>query len=483
MSGYDVKLSKKERFLFSLGDFNAGAFGLVIAVYTAYLIMNNVSVALAGIIIMIGRIWGAIADPLVGFLSDNTRTKYGRRRPYIFVGGVFILFSFAMLFLPLYKMPSEWFKFGIYLSAYLMFSTVGSMLTAPMNALAAEITANHDERNKINTIRMIISFVSSLVSAGVPIVLTEALSDGKITVPACSVIMIFAFGAMYAAPTILAAVYSKERLPIPEEKNKFSLKEFLTPLKQKSFLYLALVYALPLACADLVAANIIFMADYGLAINFSAFSILAVMMFFFACMIPVHGKLMEKRTKPFLFRVGIPFYILGVSLLCFYPESWNEYFLFAVAAVIGIGMAGCQLMPNYMFPDVVDIGELKFGTRNAGAYNGVMTFMQKIFSAALIGLSGIILKAAGFVEPSTDAAGNVTDIIQPPSAVLGLRLVVMLPLVICVAASFFISMRLKISPERSRLVTKLLAAKREDGSLELTDADAAEYEKIKKECF
>jgi Na+/melibiose symporter-like transporter len=483
MSGYDVKLSKKERFLFSLGDFNAGAFGLVIAVYTAYLVMNNVSAALAGVIIMVGRIWGAITDPLVGLLSDNTRTKYGRRRPYIFAGGVFIFFSFVMLFLPLHNMSSEWFKFGIFLSAYLMFSTVGSMLTAPMNALATEMTSDHDERNKVNTLRMIISFISSLVSAGVPIILTESLSDGKITVPSFSLIMIFAFGAMYAAPTILAAVYAKERLPVPKEKSKFSLKDFFRPLKQKSFLYLALIYALPLAAADLVAANIIFMASYGLSLSFSAFLILGVMMFFFACMIPLHGKLMKTRTKPSLFRVGIPIYILGVVLLCFYPDAWNDYFLFAVAAAIGVGMAGCQLMPNYMFPDVVDIGELKFGSRNAGAYNGIMTFLQKIVSAVLIGLSGIILDAAGFVEPTTDAAGTVTDVVQSPSAVLGLRLVVMLPLVICVAASFFISLRLKISPERSRLVAKFLAARKEDGSLELSGDDAAEYEKIKKECF
>ncbi|MDR1939555.1 MAG: MFS transporter, partial [Clostridiales bacterium] len=423
-SAYDVRLSKKERFLFSLGDFNAGAFGLVIAVYTAYLVMNNVGAALAGIIIMIGRIWGAFADPIIGALSDNTRTKYGRRRPYIFTGGVFIFFSFAMLFLPLYKMPDEWFKFGVYLSAYLMFSTVGSMLTVPANALATEMTVNHDERNKVNTLRTIISFVSSLLSAGIPIILTESLSAGKITVPTFSLIMIFAFGAMYAAPTILSAVYAKERLPVPKERNKFSIREFIKPLKQRSFLYLALIYALTLACADLVAANIIFMADYGLSLDFSAFMILAAMMFFFACMIPIHGKLMKTRSKPFLFRAGIPFYIAGVALLCFYPDGWNDYFLFAVAAVIGVGMSGCQLMPGYIFPDVVDIGELKFHTRNAGAYNGIMTFMQKILSAVLIGLSGIVLDYSGFVEPTTDLSGTVTDVVQSPSAVLGLRLVV-----------------------------------------------------------
>jgi oligogalacturonide transporter len=480
---YDVKLSAKERFLFSIGDFNAGAFGLVLAVYTAYLYANGIGAALAGVIVMIGRIWGAVADPIVGVLSDNTRGKYGRRRPYIFAGGVFIVFAFAMLFLPLYGLSSTAFKFAVYLAAYLLFSTVSSALIIPCAALSLEITANHDERNKINTLRTAISFLSSLVSAGVPILLTEALQDEKITVTSFSLIMIFAFGAMYAAPTILSAVFAKERLPVPDEKTRFSLKAFFAPLKQKSFVYLVMIYALTLACADLVGSEIILMARFGLEINFSAFLILGVMMFFLALMIPIHGRLMKKRSKAFLFRAGIPFYIVGVVLLCFYPPAWNDYFLFIIAAVIGIGMSGCQLMPWYIFPDIVDLGELKTGTRGAGAFSGLMTFVQKVLSALLIGGAGIVLGWSGFIEPAADASGTVITVNQPPSAVLALRLVVMAPLVTALLISFFVSIKLKTSPERSKLVTKILALKRNGRLNELTEAEASEYEKIKKECL
>ncbi|MDR2091111.1 MAG: MFS transporter [Clostridiales bacterium] len=482
-ANYAVKLSAKERFLFSIGDFNAGAFGLVLAVYTVFLYANSLTASAAGIIVMIGRVWGAAADPIVGILSDNTRGKHGRRRPYIFAGGIFIVFAFAMLFLPLYDLPSQTFKFIIYLAAYLMFSTVSSMLVVPCAALATEITADHDERNKINTLRTVISFLSSIVSAGVPIILTEALQDKKISVTAFSLIMIFVFGAMYAVPTVLSAVYAKERLPVPAERTRFSLKAFFAPLKQKSFVYLVIIYAATLACADLVGSEIILMAEFGLDIDFSAFSILGVMMFFLALMIPVHGRLMKKHSKAFLFRAGIPFYIAGVILLCFYPPDWNDYFLFAVAAAIGVGMAGCQLMPWYIFPDVVDLGELKTGTRNAGAFSGLMTFMQKLLSAVLIGLAGIILDASGFLEPAANADGIVAASAQPESAIIALRFVVAAPLVVALIISFFVAAKLKTSPERSRLVTKILALKRTDRLDELTDGESAEYERIKKECL
>ncbi|MDR3217249.1 MAG: MFS transporter [Clostridiaceae bacterium] len=480
---YDVKLSRKERFLFSLGDFNAGSVGLVVAVYIAFLAANGVSAALAGIVIMVGKIWGAVTDPLIGTLSDNHRGKYGRRRPFIVVGGIMIFFTFVALFLPLYALNSIGFKVFIYLTGYLMFSTVISLVGVPYQAMSVEITANHSERNKINTLRTIISFLSSLLSAGIPILLTESLNDGNISVGTFSAVMIFAFGLLYAAPTIISATYGKERLPVPKQKNKFSFKEFLKPLKQKSFLRLVIIYVFVLTCADVVGANIIYMADFGLNTDFSAFYILAVMMVAFAAMIPIHGKLMEKKSKAALFRLGIPFYVGGVVLLCFFPPALPDYLLFAVAVIIGIGLSGCQLMPSFMFPDIKDLCELKTGEQNAGVYSGVMTFIQKIITAVAIGLSGIILEATGFISPETDAAGIVEKAIQPASAVLGLRLVVMIPIVVLITVAFFVSLGIKISPERSNLVTKLLKLKREDKLDALTIEEAAEYEKIKDECF
>ncbi|MDR3294149.1 MAG: MFS transporter [Clostridiales bacterium] len=482
-SGTDVILSKKERFLFSLGDFNAGSIGLVVAVYIAFLAANHVDAWLAGVIIMIGKIWGAITDPIIGTLSDNTRGKYGRRRPYIVVGGIMIFFTFAALFLPLYALNSIGFKIFVYLSGYLMFSTVISLVGVPYQALSTEITANHTERNKINTLRTIISFFSSLVSAGIPILLTESLNNGKIKVGEFSAIMIFAFGLLYAAPTILSAVYAKERLPVPKERTKFSVKEFLKPLKQKSFLRLVIMYVFILTCADVVGANIIYMANFGLDTDFSALLILGAMMAAFAVMIPIHGKLTEKKSKAYLFRIGVPFYVGGVILLCFFPPFLNQYLLFAVAVIIGLGLSGCQLMPSFLFPDLVDIGELKFGTRNTGVYSGVMTFLQKIVTGVAVGLSGIILDLSGFIEPTVDANGIVSEVVQPSSAVLGLRLVVTVPIVILVTVAFFVSLGIKVSPSRSKFVTKLLALKREDRLNELTEAEQAEYEAIKKECF
>ncbi|MDR0855365.1 MAG: MFS transporter [Christensenellaceae bacterium] len=479
----DAVLSRKERFFFSLGDFNSGSTGLVTAVYAVYLVANGLKISTAAIIIMVGKIWGAFAEPIIGTISDNTRSNFGRRRPFMVAGGALIVFSFALLFFPLYYLDGAAFKILIYLTGYILYMSTLTLAQCPYIAMGAEITANHDERNKMNTLRTIVSFLSSLLSAGIPILLTESLNAGNVSVTTFSLVMIFAFGTLYALPTILAAVYSKERVPVPLEKYKFSIKEFFRPLKVKAFRLTVIMYVLIMICADVVGANIIYMAEYGMNIDFSAFNILAVMMAAFAFTIPLHNKLMVKFSKAKLYRIGIPLYIVGAYFLCFYPENWNQYGLYLVAVVIGVGMCGAQNMPWFIFPDVTDIGELKNGSANPGIYGGVMTFSCQIITAIAMGLAGVALQLSGFVEPGTDANGIVETVIQPPSAVLGLRLTLFLPILIFVGAAFFVSIRLKISPERSKLVTKILHLRRENKLSEMTADETAEYEKIQKELY
>lgn len=97
------EVPRHERLLFGMADFfGGGAQALITAIYTVFLTMNGVPIALAGVIVAIAKAWDAINDPLIGVLSDNTRSKWGRRKPYITIGGALVVLSFALLFLPLY---------------------------------------------------------------------------------------------------------------------------------------------------------------------------------------------------------------------------------------------------------------------------------------------------------------------------------------------------------------------------------------------
>ncbi|MDR2091201.1 MAG: MFS transporter [Clostridiales bacterium] len=478
-----ARVSGKERFFAAIGDFFGGGAGsMITTVYVVYLAINGLSAGLAASIVMIAKIWDAVTDPMMGVISDNTKSRFGRRRPYVFAGGLLVVFSFALLFMPLYKVESDVFKYAFYLFAYLVFSTVSTVISVPYSALLTEISADHHERNGINTIRLVVSMISAAISAGVPIILVETLQKQEMRVDAFSVMMILGFGLLYAVPLVLCAVFTKERLPVPKEKTVFSLKEFVKPLRVKAFVYLVVMYFAAFTCMDLITTNIIYFVDYGLKVEFSAFLILVTIMVSYAATIPLHNKLMRTKSKAFLFRMGIPLYILGIIAMCMYPDNFGDYFLFPIAAVIGLGMSGCQLLPWYIFPDVVDIGELKFGNRNAGSFSGIMKFIRKTTAAVAIGVSGWILELSGFRPPLTDnLTGEVTKFEQTAEAVLGLRLAIMIPVILLVSTAFIFSLKLKISPERSKLVSRALAVKAQGG--ELTDDEKTELKKVEEECF
>lgn len=483
--GANVILSRKEKLAFAGGDlFGGGAQSLVATVYLVFLVMNGLSATLAGSIIMIAKIWDAVTDPVMGIISDNTRTKWGRRRPYLFAGGICLVFSLGLLFLPLYALGSPWFRYFVYLLAYLIYNSVSTMIHVPYSSFSTEMTSDYYEKNKVNTMRLVFSMVSGAISAGVPILLVERLNKGQISVPLFSAIMIFGFGLFYAIPLMITAKVCRERLPLPEEKLKFSFANFLKPLKLKAFVYLLLMYLFAFTCMDIISTNIVWFVSYGLAVeSYSSFLLLVVIMVFYAAMIPVHNALMKRdKAKPFLFRAGIPLYMAGIVILGLYPQGFNDYLILPICIIIGIGLSGCQLMPWYIFPDVVDLGELKFGIRNTGSFSGLMTFTRKTTVAIAIGISGAVLDLAGFVKPVTDAAtGIVTSFEQPASAIWGLRLVIMVPILLFLTFAYIASKKLKLNPRRSVLVGRIIADRSVVDTLDADDT--AELERIKQELF
>lgn len=481
-------VSRREKLFFGAADlYGGGAQALITAVYLVFLVTNGLTLKQAGLIVMIARLWDAISDPLMGIITDNTRTKWGRRRPYMFAGGFLIIISFALLFMPLYGMTNQTFKIILYLFAFLFYNTLSTVINVPYSSMSTEISTDYKEKTKINTIRLIFSMVSSGISTGAPILLIERLQKGLMTVNTFSLIMILVFGTFYCIPLVLAAVKCRERATIPETKSVFTIKTFLRPLKVKAFVYLLIIYLCAYSCMDLIATNVIFFADYGLNFSSTSFFILLVIMLSYAAMVPVLSRLLSKGwAKPYLFRMGIPLYILGIILLCLYPKGWIDWPILILCVLIGVGMSGCQMMPWIIFPDVVDVGELKFNDRPTGSFSGLMTFIKKSTSAVAIGLSAWVLDMSGFRKPQTDLlTGIVEKFPQPASAEWGLRLVIMIPVIIFITIAFIYARKLKLNAYRSCKTKEFIDLQKEGKLSEefMSSEDWNEYQAVVRELF
>lgn len=484
------KVSIGEKIAFGSGDlFGGGAQTIISTVYLVFLVINQVPIALAGVIIMIAKLWDAISDPLMGIISDNTRSKWGRRRPYIIAGGFALFLALFFLFIPMYQIDIIWVKFVTYLLAYMFYNTLSTVIMVPYSSMSTEISVDYDEKTKVNTIRLIFSMLSSGIATVVATTLTESLRDGSLTVWKFTLVMTFVFGLLYGIPLLLAGFFGKERTEILNGKSSFHFKTFLKPLKVKAFVYLLVGYFLAYACTDLITTNVIFFADYGLDFSGSASILLIIIFVCNVLMVPIIYYLMRHGwAKPKLFYVGIPLYIISISFLALYPSNWNEIGIYILSAIIGISMSGTQMMPWIMFPDVVDVAELKLGERPTGSFSGLMTFIRKSTAAIAIALSSFILglSIVGFKAPETDPlTGIVTNFAQPASAILGLRLTIMIPTVIFLAVAFFFSKKLKLSAERSRKVSEFILLQQDNllNEENLSPEDWKEYLKIQKELF
>ena len=264
-------MKKGEKLFFALADlYGGGGQALIGVIYPLFFLIEiiGLSPTLAGLIVLISEFWDAISDPLMGVLCDNTRTRIGRRRPYIFVGGVLLIAAFALTFLPV-GFEGEMKKFLYCTVTYLFYNTVSTMINVSYSSLSAEISTVSSERDRANVLRLVVSTVGTAACTIIPTVFTGMYDKGTISVTTLYLIIGVGFGIFFALPVILCAVFVKERVEMPKEKARFDIREFVAPLKIRTFRQLLGMYIGQAICMEVFSAGIIMFAKY--VTNFSVF--------------------------------------------------------------------------------------------------------------------------------------------------------------------------------------------------------------------
>lgn len=160
------RLSLKTKIGYGVGDLYGGGAFIIIGTYYLYFLTDvmRINPALAGTVIMMSKIWDAITDPIMGVISDRTRTRFGRRRFYFLIGIPLIFLSFFLMwYVP--NFHSELSRFYYALFSYIFFATIITMVMIPYNALAPELTMDYNERISLNSFRMFFSMLSSVLCA------------------------------------------------------------------------------------------------------------------------------------------------------------------------------------------------------------------------------------------------------------------------------------------------------------------------------
>ena len=404
--------------------FGAGAFVNNILAYAMggmVIVLNlglGMNPALVGLLGALPRLTDAITDPLMGYISDNTRSRWGRRRPYIFCGAIAVGIIFAMLWqLPAGK--SEAFYFWWFLSGSIIFYLAYTMFATPWVALGYELTPDYHERTRLMGTQNFIGQLAYVIGPYFLAIMNSKLlfdnmvegASGLALAIAGSVIVIGILPAIFLRERFVAIAEAEahEKGTEPDSAGSVMLRAikefftgFATSLKFKPFLKLCAATFLVFNGFMLIAAFQTYVIIYfifggdtdqgavwsghaGALGGFSTFFIIALITW----LCPKYGK-----RRAFYVTTGISMFGYLLKWVCYNPET--PWMLLLPAPLIAFGFGGLfTLMPS-MVADVVDADELNTNERREGMYGSIFWWVVKLGMAAALAGGGFLLNATGF---------------------------------------------------------------------------------------
>ena len=357
----------KEKLAYGIGGLmDGGGVSMMSCVMLAYMTKNGIAMTIASTIMMLAKFWDAITDPFMGFISDNTRGKWGRRKPYMFFGGISLFLCIFLVFLPVREWGVSVGGFTAYIIImYLLWNTCSTVTQVPYCSMASDITPSFRERNNANTVKLIFTAIASGLGYVLPLMFIEALTNpdgtGFLFVPQLDstqfwLCMSLVFGTLFGGGLVICGIFVKERIKPKTPKKHFNLKQFANsyavPYKNRSYRWHIVMYVTAFICMDIISALAVYYATdvwhgYELfGMKMSSLFIIAPMMVAAVVMFPLARVMMDKKSKQFAFRMGLPFYIAGGIMLAAMDPSWAPPILVPIVALImGLGFGGAQMMP------------------------------------------------------------------------------------------------------------------------------------------
>lgn len=408
-----TKLSLKDTLSYSVGNLG---YGVVSQMITSYLVFYTTVIlkipgSLIGLIIGLSVLWDAISDPIMGYISDTSRSRLGRRHFYILIGTLLISITNILLW-NVNTSYALWLKFLIVLVSIFLIKTFITIFVTPYSALGAELSSNYQERSMVQAIKTIF-FLSAivLVTAGAMFVFfkpTSVYINGQLNPGAYKNMAIV--GSIIMLISGLFTYFSTKKFKIvntsDDKTTQFSLKEFYYKtkfiMKQKDYRAVFLGYMFTNLATAIIGTIGLHTYTYTFRLNNTEIGIIVGAQFLTSILAqPLWVKIANKIDKNNAVRLGLKLSILGCVILlfsvifrAFIIENFTYLLIYAI--VIGFSTSGLFSIPLSMIADTVDQQEYITGNRNEGIYYGLLTFGYKISQAIAIVIFGTMLDIIKF---------------------------------------------------------------------------------------
>ena len=423
----ELRLPVWKKIIYGTGDWSTASFGTLRQLFYAIFLTDVVGLEprLASFVALVGITWDAINDPIIGTLTDRARTRWGRRRPFL----LFFAIPYGLSFLLFWWAPpieNQVLLAAAVCVAFILADSLQTLVYVPFISLLPEIVPEYDQRTELTGYRMFFNLLASLVTAvAAPAIVDSLLASGG-TQQQGYMLIASLFGGMAALPFLLIFAAIRERTRTEEEQKLERETPFLEAVRTAwsniPFRFATVLYMLNWITFDLVGLSLPFLLTYwvakgnllekalGLPLESTVFALLLVTSL---VVLPFWIWLSRRLSKRSAYIFGMAFWAV-VQLLIFSIQPGQVNYVLVLAVLAGISVSSAHVLPDAMFPDVIEWDELRTGRRQEGIYYGVMNFVRKATGALAIFIALQVLGWFGYQTPPEGATA-----FQQPAPTLG----------------------------------------------------------------
>ena len=388
------KLKWTTKLLYGVGDVGNAVVNSAIQFYLMIFYTDGalIAPALASSALLVGKIWDGINDPLFGWISDRTRSRFGKRRVYMIFGAL----PLAIATLLLWRVPaglSNAWTFVWIAATFMLFDTMWTLTNVPYYALTAELTDDYDERASITAWRMVLGVPAYIIGAALTPVLVGLFVSKRTGYGVVGIV----YGVLAAVALWIAAAGLRERATVAASQAGTAVWQTLREtMKNRPFLRLLGAFLLANTGFALIRTLMAYFLIYQLGMEGQVFLVMGLLLVFVAVFLFPWQFLAKRWNKGPAYALGLAIGGLAVALTFFLPAGPTPW-VYAIAAVAGIGFSAQWVFPWAMVPDVVEFDRVKSGEHRSGMYYGVWGLATKLSDALGIAATGWVLQLYKYV--------------------------------------------------------------------------------------
>ncbi len=443
-------IALRQKLAYSAPAFALAVVGIPVYVYIPkfYTDVVGIHIAALGTILFSVRIFDAVTDPAIGYLSDRTQTRFGRRRPYIAIGALWVVLSMVLLFNP--PQASAIFEtwwFGICIYTLFLFWTA---VTVPYEALGPEITFDYHERTSLFGMRDGFLIAGTLMAASSPALVQWIFG---LTTDADGERAKFFWIAVLYAPLLIGSCWwcvtaIKEKPSTTVVKPSGIWSGLRTVARNRPFIILIVSYTIAAIGSNLPATLILYYVEYVLQ---SQLADAFLLLYFVTGILFLPGWILLSRRigkkAAWLTSMAIN---TGAFIGVFFLGPGDAHIYGILVFASGIGFGATLALPSAIQADVIDYDELLCGQRREGQYIGLWSIAKKFAAAVGVGAGLSILGWAGYT-PNVDQTEQVQ---------LTLRTLYALVPSVCNMVAFIIVLAYPISSQAHKQIRAAIAERK-----------------------